>query len=131
LALADELMLDGDQATWEQARAGLTAGLGPDPATARGAALGLTAVASQGDAESAIARCWRARQELACGGYLQARRLMDGLLQAYGPLGVVEGVEQAHADPGELALVLWTAAEIYLQAAPTPERVHLEGDLGD
>jgi hypothetical protein len=131
LALADELMLDGDQDDWARARTDLAAGLAAEPASARGAALGLTPVAAEGEEASAMARCWRARQELACGGYLQARRLMDGLLQAYGPLGVVEGVAQAHADPGELALVLWTAAEIYLQGAPTPERVHLEGDLGD
>jgi hypothetical protein len=71
------------------------------------------------------------RQELNAGAYLQARRLMDQLLQAYGPLGVLDHAQQAHLDPGELALVLWTAAEIYLQSAPTPNRVSLPGDLGD
>jgi hypothetical protein len=126
-ALADELMLTGDAAAWRSASPADVAAGG-----ARAAALGLGPARADGaPADTAIARIWRVRQALAVGGYLQARRLMDGLLQAYGPLGVVEEADQPHADPGELALALWTAAEIYLQEAPTPERVHLEGDLGN
>ena len=75
----------------------------PPPAPA---ALGLKPPAvEEAEDGGAIARCWRVRQELNAGAYLQARRLMDQLLQSYGPLGVVEGAMQDHADPNELALV--------------------------
>jgi hypothetical protein len=80
-----------------------------------------------GDLPGAI---WRIRQELATGGYLQARRRLDGLLQAIDPLGLLPGGKAAHAETGTLGLLLWTAAEIYLQSAPTPARVELPGDLG-
>lgn len=132
LALADELLLDGDQPAWTAAREALRPALASELSPAEAAAVGVAApVADAPEGSEAIERCWRVRQELAAGAYLQARRLMDQLLQAYGPLGIVEGSAQAHAEPGELALVLWTAAEIYLQSAPTPGKVNLPGDLGD
>lgn len=136
--LADELLLPGDQAKWktaaDTAEAGLAEGLTLGAADAAGA-LGL-AVASgpQPDDDASptdgVAACWRIRRELATGGYLQARRRMDQLLLAYGPLGVLEGVEKLMPDPGEVAFVLWTAAEIYLQGAPETGRVEMPGDLG-
>jgi hypothetical protein len=132
LALADELLLEGDQGAWRSALEAVRPSLQAELDPSQAAALGLGVPTTDGAApQSGLARCWRVRQELAAGAYLQARRLMDQLLQAYGPLGVVEGSQQEHAEPGELALVLWTAAEIYLQSAPTPGKVNLPGDLGD
>jgi hypothetical protein len=133
LALADELMLEGDASAWETGVATAQGGLADgEKSDFRGAALRLGGIdTSHDEPVAAVDRTWRVRQELTWGGYLQARRQMDTLLQAYGPLGTVEGTAPNHPDLGEWALVLWTAAEIYLQGAPTPERVHLEGDLGD
>jgi hypothetical protein len=136
--LADELLLPGDQAGWQdamnKAEAGLADALAPSAAEVAGA-LGLALESQASDDEGpltdGVAACWRIRRELATGGYLQARRRMDQLLLAYGPLGVLDGVDKLFPDPGELAFVLWTAAEIYLQGAPETGRVDMPGDLGD
>lgn len=137
LSLADELLLPGDQGRWRAAMARAAEALTLEGAERDAAiALSLAGVdAPPGDEDAAptdgLAACWRIRRELAAGGYLQARRRMDRLLLAYGPLGVLEGAERVMPDPGELAFMLWTAAEIYLQGAPDTGKVDLPGDLGD
>lgn len=135
LSLADELLLPGDQARWRAALAEAERGLDLTGSRAELAqALGLEAASPPETDEpptDGLAASWRIRRELATGGYLQARRRMDHLLLAYGPLGVLAEADRVWPDPGELAFVLWTAAEIYLQGAPEAGRVDMPGDLGE
>ncbi|HEY9723342.1 MAG TPA: trehalase-like domain-containing protein [Oscillatoriaceae cyanobacterium] len=121
-ALCEELLLPGDAGHFANAAHALGETL--QDAGAASLPRGLAQIET-----GAAARVWDVRRELAVGGYLQARRLMDQLLQDHDVLGMLPG--QHAPDAGVLALALWTAAEIYLQAAPRPARVELPGELGD
>lgn len=121
-ALCEELLLAGDAGRFGNAAHALAetlADAGPHALPCAMASL----------AAGPARRVWEVRRELAVGGYLQARRLMDQLLLDHDALAMVPG--QRAPELGTLALALWTAAEIYLQEAPRPARVELPGDLGE
>ncbi len=135
IALADDLMLEGDAAAWSTGAEAAAARLATAPGAPPGwdVALGLreepagrTPLASGAGVPDAGTAYWAIRRELAGGAYLQARRLLDDFIARHVPAQPGPG-----PDPGALAAVLWLAAQIYLQGPPTPERVSLPGDLGD